>query len=116
MPRTVIYAIAIIGGAAFLGLLKLMYDMTGHMARMTDQVAAMSTDLGRMRTQMDSLVTEVAGIRVSVSRMDALSEDVRGMRRSMEAMAGVVQSGGEQIQRLNPMEMMQQMAPAPPRN
>ena len=115
MQRIAIYIMAIVGGAAFLGMVKLMYDMTGHMARMTDQVAVMSTDMGRMRGQMDTLVSEVAGIRASVARMDALSEDVRGMRRSIESMAGVVQSSGEQIQRINPMELMKQMAPPAPR-
>ena len=111
MQRIFIYLAAIIGAAAFLGMLKLMHDMTGHMARMTDQVAAMSTDMGRMRGQMDQLVAEVTGIRASVSRMDALSEDVHGMRLSIDALAGVVQSSGEQIQRINPMGIMNQMTP-----
>lgn len=116
MQRAALYIMAVVGGAAFLVMVKLMYDMTGHMARMTDRVAVMSVDLGRMGKQMDTLVSEVAGIRASVSRMDALSADVQGMRRSIESMAGVVQSGGEQIQRINPMEMMKQMAPPAPRH
>jgi outer membrane murein-binding lipoprotein Lpp len=112
MQRFAIVLAAILGGTAFLGMVKLMYDMTSHMARMTDQVAVMSADMGRMRTQMETLVSEVGGIRESVGHMDALATDVHGMRESVEAMAGFVHSGGEQMRSLNPLEMMQKMVPS----
>jgi len=112
MQRFVIVLAAVLGGVAFLGMVKLMYDMTGHMARMTDQVAVMSADLGRMRVQMETLVSDVGGIRSSVGHMNALAADVHGMRESVESMAGFLRAGGEQIRSLNPMEMMQQMAPS----
>lgn len=111
MPKTIIYVALLVGGAAFLGMLKLMYDMTGHMARMTDQVAVMSTDMGRMSVQMATLVEQVSGIQTSVQHMGPLAEDVQGLRESVGTMAGVLHRSGEQIERLNPMEMLQQMVP-----
>ncbi|MEA3276119.1 MAG: hypothetical protein U9Q81_12670 [Pseudomonadota bacterium] len=109
MQRAFIYIMAIVGGVAFLGMLKLMYDMTQHMARMTDQVAVMSTDMGRMRGQMETLVGQVSGIQTSVQHMEALAQDVQGIRESVGTMAGVIHKSGEQIERLNPAEMMEQM-------
>ena len=109
MKRTFIYLMAVLGGGAFLFMVKLMYDMTGHMARMTDEVAIMSTDVGRMRSNMETLVERVAGIETSVGYMRGLAEDVHGMRENVGAMAGVLHKGGEQIERLNPMQMMEQM-------
>jgi hypothetical protein len=106
-----IYLMAVVGGAAFLVMVKLMYDMTGHMARMTDQVAVMSTDLGRMRGQMETLVGQVGGIEAAVGHMPQLASDVAGMRESVAAMAGIIHRSGEQIERLNPLEMMQQIVP-----
>lgn len=111
MQRFLIPLTALIGGAAFVFMVKLMYDMTGHMARMTDQVTLMSADLGRMRGQMETLVTQVGGIEQAVAHMPALAADVRGMREQIGTMAGVVQSTGEQIERINPMDMMQQIVP-----
>jgi hypothetical protein len=109
MRKTVVVILVILGGGAFLGMVKLMYDMSGHMARMTDQVAIMSTDMGRMRDQMGTLVQHVAGIQASVEHMVPMAEDVKGLRESVGSMAGVIHRSGEQIERLNPMEMMQQM-------
>ena len=109
MHRAFVYFMAILGGAAFLFMVKLMYDMTGHMARMTDHVAVMSNDRGRMRSHMETRVLQVAGIEISVSQMDSLAADVHGMRQNVGAMAGVLHKGGEQIERLNPMQMMEQM-------
>jgi hypothetical protein len=111
MQRSFIYLLAFVGGAAFLAMVILMYDMTRHMARMTDAVAVMSADLGRMRNQMDTLVNRVSGMEASVGHMPAMAEDVHGMRESMQAMAGVIHKSGEQIERVNPLEMMQQIIP-----
>ncbi len=112
MRRTLNYILVLVGGAAFLAMVKLMYDMTGHMARMTDQVSVMSTDMGRMSRQMETLVEQVSGIQTSVQHMASLAEDVHGIRENVGTMTGVLHRGGEQIERMNPMEMMQQlMAP-----
>jgi tetrahydromethanopterin S-methyltransferase subunit B len=115
MQRFVIALVAILGGTAFLVMVKLMYDMTGHMARMTDQVVVMSADMGQLRSQMETMTEQVTGIRDSVRYMLPLAADVQGMRESVAAMAGVLHKGGEQIERLNPMQMMEQMvAPGQP--
>ena len=107
MQRVIIYLGVIIGGAAFLFMVKLMYDMTGHMARMSDQVAVMSSDMAQMRSQMGAMVEQVTGIRESVRYMLPLAADVQGMRENVAAMAGVIHKGGQQIERLNPMQMME---------
>lgn len=109
MNKIVLSIALLVGGVAFLGMLKLMYDMTGHMARMTDQVAVMSTGMERMGAQMEALVEQVSGIQASVAHMPSLAEDVQGLRESVGTMASVVHRSGEQIERLNPMEMMEQM-------
>jgi hypothetical protein len=111
MQRATLYLAAIVGGAAFLFMVKLMYDMTLNMALMTQHVGAMATELVRMRAQMGTLVRQVAGIEKSVGQVPTMAADVRGMRESMQGMAGVIDKGGQQIERLNPMEMMQQVMP-----
>lgn len=111
MNRALVYAMALIGAAAFLFMVKLMHDMTAHMARMTDQVAVMSTDMSRMRAQMETLTGQITVIAGAVEHMGPLAKDVQGIRAGVEAMAGLFGGGGEQLQRLNPMEMMEQMLP-----
>jgi hypothetical protein len=108
MQRFALYLAAAVGGAAFLVMVKLMYDMTSHMGQMTGQVSAISADLGRMRGQMETLTGDVAGMRESVA---SLATDVSGMRAGVESMAGVVRSGSEQIEKLNPMDMLQRVLP-----
>ena len=109
MHRALVYLMAILGGGAFLFMVKLMYDMTGHMAQMNDHVAVMSTDMGQMRSQMETLVEQVTGIEASVRNMKPLAADVHGIRESVGEMTGVLHKGGEQMERLNPMQMMEQM-------
>jgi hypothetical protein len=111
MQRAILYLGAAVGGAAFLFMVKLMYEMTGHMARMTEQVALMSTDMTQLRAQMGTMTEQVTGIRESVRSMLPLAADVQGIRESVAALAGVLHKGGEQIERLNPMQMMEQMIP-----
>ena len=111
MHRALVYLMAILGGGAFLFMVKLMYDMTGHMAQMTDHVAVMSTDMGQMRSQMETLVEQVTGIETSVRNMEPLAADVHGIRENVGEMTGVLHKGGEQMERLNPMQMMEQMMP-----
>jgi hypothetical protein len=111
MQRPIMYLLAFVGGATFLVMVILMYDMTRHMARMTDEVGVMSADVGCMRNQMETLVQRVSGMEASVGHMPAMAEDVHGMRQSMQAMAGVIHKSGEQIERINPMEMMQPVLP-----
>jgi hypothetical protein len=109
MQRALTYLLIVLGGGAFLFMVKLMHDMTGHMARMTEQVAVMSADMGELRAQMGTMVEQVTGIRESVRYMLPMAADLQGMRENVAAMAGVIHKGGEQIERLNPMQMMEQM-------
>jgi uncharacterized coiled-coil protein SlyX len=111
MKKIAVSVAVLLGAGAFLWMVKLMDDMTGHMARMTDQVADMTMDMGRMQAQMKILVEQVSGIQTSVRSMAPLAEDVHGLRESVDSMAGVIHRSGEQIERLNPLELMQQMVP-----
>jgi uncharacterized protein YoxC len=93
-----------LGGAvalgAFLFMVQLMREMTTQMAVMTEQVSRMAEQM----TQMNANVGEMGA-------------DVRGMRQSMERMSGIVQRGGqqlEQIEQLNPLEMMRGVMPGQP--
>lgn len=90
-----------LGGAlalgAFLLMVKLMHDMTAQMAVMTEQVGRMAEQVAQMN-----------------GNVGAMGADVHGMRQSMERMSGIVQRGGqqlEQIEQLNPMEMMRGVIP-----
>ena len=90
-----------LGGAvalgAFLFMVVLMRDMTAQMTAMTGQVTRMAEQV----TQMNANV-------------GAMGADVRGMRESMERMSGIVQKGGqqlEQLEQLNPMEVMRGVMP-----
>ncbi len=109
MQRALVYLMIILGGGAFLFMVKLMYDMTGHMAQMTDHVAVMSADMGQMRSQMGKLTEQVVGIETSVRNMKPLAEDVHGIRENVGKMTGILHKGGEQMERLNPVQMMEQM-------
>ena len=73
MNKIVLYIALLLGGAAFLGMLKLMYDMTGHMARMTDQVAVMSTGM----EQMGSLSAGSEGMQWAESSCEVAALAVR---------------------------------------
>jgi hypothetical protein len=86
-----------LGGAvalgAFLFMVVLMRDMTAQMTAMTEQVTQMNANVG------------------------AMGADVRGMRESMERMSGIVQRGGQQlekIEQLSPLEMMRGVMPGQP--
>jgi hypothetical protein len=109
MKMAFIYVLILLGGSAFLGMVKIMYDMNGHMAHMTDRVVLMSSQVKRMGDQMEKLTEQVSGIRGSVEHMGPLAEDIHAIREDVGTMTGVIHRGGEQIERLNPMDMMQQM-------
>jgi len=100
--------IGFLAAAAFGSLLKLMYDMAQSMAHMTQDIASMATDMRRMGADITALSEQVAGIRTGV---DVMATDVRGMRVGVDRMSAVIQSGGKQIEQINPMGIMQQMLP-----
>ena len=85
---------------AFVFMVKLMHDMTA-------QIAVMAEHVGRMAEQVTQMNANVAG----------MGTEVHGMRQSMERMSGIVQRGGqqlEQIEQLNPMEVMRGVIPGQP--
>ena len=81
------YLLGILGVAGFLFLVKLMYDMTVQMTRMTEQVTIMT------------------------EHVQTLTAYVHGIRTSVDNMSGILQQSSQQIQQLNPMEMMQGIVP-----
>jgi len=100
--------IGLLAAAAFVFLLKLMYDMSQSMGQMTRDISAMAADMHRMGGDMGALSEQVAGIRSDVGRMSA---DMGGMRDSVDRMSAVIHAGGKQIEQVNPMGVMQQMVP-----
>ncbi len=88
------YLLAVAGLAAMLGFVKVMDDMSAPMGRMTDSVEAMAADIKQMNVNMASMAAAVAGIRQSVDRMGR-----------------VVDQGGQQIERMNPMRVMEGLSP-----
>ena len=108
-PRLIVAALMGLLAAAALGfLLKLMYDRSQSMGRMTQDIASMAAVMHRMGTDITALSEEIVGIREGVEVMAA---DVRGMRGSVDRMSAVIQSGGKQIEQINPMGVIQQMIP-----
>ena len=87
LNKATIYTLGILGAAAFLFLVKLMHDMTVQMTLMTEQVTIMTGQVGTM------------------------ASNVHGIRTSVEGMAGVLQQSSQQLQQINPMEMMQGVMP-----
>ncbi len=77
------------GGIIALVFMKLMYDMTTNMARMTDYVGSLSEDVSAMRTSMETMS-------VSMQRMD----------RNIQAMGGAVKKGSETFKQWDPTQMM----------
>jgi hypothetical protein len=107
-PRLAAVLIGFLAAAAFGFLLKLMYDMSQSMAHMTRDIASMATDMHHMGADITALSDQVAGIRTGV---DVMATDVRGMRVGVDRMSTVIQSGGKQIEQINPMGVIQQMIP-----
>lgn len=113
MPSTLRFAlttlVGLLAAAAFAVLLTLMYDMSQSMRRMTEDITGMAADMHRMRGDVDALSGQVGGIRAGV---DGMASDMGGMRTSVDRMSVVIQSGGKQLEQINPMGMMQQLLPS----
>ena len=87
MSNKIIYPAVLIAMLAFVFLIKLMYDMSVQMTRMTDQVVTMNSHMQRM------------------------GEDMRGMRTSVDRMSMAFQKGSRQMEQMNPMDIMQGVMP-----
>ena len=113
MPSALRAVLVALGGllaaAAFAFLLKLMYDMSQSMGRMTEDITSMAVDMHRMGGDISGLSEQVAAIRVGV---DVMASDMQGMRASVDRMSAVIESGGKQLEQINPMGPFQQMMPS----
>jgi uncharacterized protein YoxC len=108
--RTVLIALGgLLVAAAFAFLLQLMYNMSESMERMTVDISSMAVDMHRMGGDISGLSEQVAAIRVGV---DVMASDMQGMRASVDRMSAVIQSGGKQLEQINPMGPIQQMMPS----
>ena len=113
MPSPLRVMLVALGGllvaGAFAFLLKLMYDMSQSMERMTGDITSMAVDMHQMGGDINGLSEQVAAIRIGV---DAMASDMQGMRASVDRMSDVIQSGGKQIEQINPMGAIKQMMPS----
>lgn len=110
LPRLTLLAAALIGGAAFLYMVKLMHDMTLHISLMTTEISAMSTNMGKMQTDMASLARDVSDMRQQVTSLPGMAADMQQMRLAMGRMSGLF-GGGDTLRPGNPVEMMQKIMP-----
>ena len=89
MKLRFIYMLAAVAGVSFLFLVKMMYDMNLHMEQMTIQITSMATNMQQM------------------------ANDVHGMREGVDRMSMAIQRGGQQMEKMNPMDMMRGPIPRP---
>lgn len=110
LPRLTLFAAVLIGGAAFLYMVKLMHDMTSHISQMTTEISAMSNNMGKMQTDIASLARDVGDMRQQVASLPGMAADMQQMRVTMGRMSGLF-GGGETLRQANPVEIMQQLVP-----
>jgi hypothetical protein len=110
LTRLALFAAVLMGGAAFLYMVKLMHDMTFHISQMTTDISAMSANMGKMQTDMASLARDVGDMRQQVASLPGIAADMQQMRVTLGRMSGLF-GGGETLRQANPVEMMQQLVP-----
>ncbi len=81
LPRLALFVAVLVGGAAFLYMVKLMHDMTFHISQMTTEISAMSANMGKMQTDMASLARDVGDMRQQVASLPGMAADMQQMRR-----------------------------------
>ncbi|MGD8587335.1 MAG: hypothetical protein PVG22_00750 [Chromatiales bacterium] len=88
----------ILFGAACMALVfvKLMYDMSTNMAKMTGYVGTLSQDVSAMRVSIERMTDEMETMGQSIQRMDA----------NIHSMGNAVKQGGKMFQQWNPKEIM----------
>ena len=114
-PSLLLIAAALIGGAAFLYMVKLMHDMTLAVGQMAGEMSAMSANMAKMQTDMASLARDVGDMREKVGALPGMAADMQQMRVSLTRVTGLFGGSGEPLRQMNPMEMLQQMMPSPER-
>jgi hypothetical protein len=90
------FLILIAAGCVALVFVKLMYDMSANMARMTGYVGSLSQDVAAMRVSMGQMTEDMAKMRASMTHMD----------ENIQNMGSAAQQGGKLFQQWNPNEMM----------
>jgi len=111
LTKLLVVLAALLAGVAFLYMVKLMHDMTGHMGAMSSHVSSMAEDMRGMRGDMGAMARTVSDMSNQVRTLPAMAEDLRRMREGMEQISGVVGRSGEQLEQMNPMGVIQQMMP-----
>jgi hypothetical protein len=111
MPPFAVIAVAIVAGTAFLYMVKLMHDISLNVGVMAVEMTSMSANMDRMRADMSSLAADVSDMGQQVRTLPAMAEDMQQMRVAIDRLSGIV-GGGEQIQQMNPMGVIQQMIPS----
>ncbi len=86
-----ILLLALAGGGFFA---KLMYDMTA-------QVTSMAGSVGEMNGAVQAMAEDV----------QRMANTMEALQNSMQRMDKTIHQGGEQLQRWNPMQMMEQAVP-----
>ncbi|MEN8177885.1 MAG: hypothetical protein ABFS39_04630 [Pseudomonadota bacterium] len=87
----------ICAGIVALVFVKLMYDMSTNMVRMTDHVGSLAKDVSAMNVSMNGIAEDMAQMRESMQRMDA----------NIQEMGNAVKQGGKVFQQWDPARMMQ---------
>lgn len=90
----------ILVGAGFIALMfvKLMYDMSRNMAKMTDYVGTLATEVSSMRDSMEVMSGDMSKMRASMESMDA----------NIQGMGNAVRQGGKVFEQWDPTRIMRQ--------
>lgn len=84
--------------AGIIGLVfvKLMYDMSSNMTRMTDYVGSLSRDVSVMQASIEGMSSDMKQMRESIQRMET----------HVQSMGSAVEQGGKVFQQWDPTKMM----------
>lgn len=87
----------ICAGIIMLLFVKLMYDMSTNMAKMTDHVGLLAGDVSTMKVSMIGMSEDMAKMRESMQHLD---KNIQGMGNAFE-------KGGKVFKQWDPARMMQ---------
>ena len=88
--------ILLCAGIILLLFVKLMYDMSANMARMTEYVGALAGDVSAMKASMDDMAEDMSKMSQSMQRIDA----------SFQGMGSAAEQGGKIFKQWDPTQMM----------
>jgi hypothetical protein len=99
---TLVVAIVLVGALAGGGLL--FYRMVDHMERITILMGSIADNVAGMQREMGAMGKEVAAMN---GEMRLMRESMTRMEASMARVGGAIDQGAKQIERFNPMKMME---------